>query len=253
MKVKLLTLLVSLVMPLLVSISVQAADTGPVSEIFACNFKDGKDMSDNEASIAFFLEQREKIGSRDLDSMQTTMWWPQISNSGIDTIWMDTFPNLSAFGRAKDAFKESEQFAALQATYEKVDTCTSSLHQRRQIYDGGELAVTAPATLQTFRCTFNPGKTMADVEVALNQWSSVLDDLGTYKGTVAYMFTPLITASPFDVSYYMVHDNYADYAATNSSYLSSDAGQQMDARWQEIHRCETGLWNGRIMVQPVTD
>ena len=89
---------------------------------------------------------------------------------------------------------------------------------------------------------------MSDVEQALPRWAGINANLETSNGFQAYMFTPLHSSSGFDVAYYGVYDTITDYARGTSAYLYSEAGQAMTAAWNEIHRCESSIFNGRRMI-----
>jgi len=237
-----------LVLALSASFSAQAQETESFASIWACNFKAGKGVDDLAAWRDFYVDQRGSISSDDARPETSVAWTPRLDGSEFDLIWFDYFENMNAFGRAVEAYSASELGVQIDAAWDSLLDCTNSHHFRRQIYAGGQLNVTQPAVIETFQCRFHPGKSMADVEEALPQWAAVNDRLEGSRAFVAYMFTPLHSSSGFDVSYYGVYDSITDYATATTEYLTSVAGQAMTAQWNEIHRCESSLFNGRIVV-----
>ena len=67
------------------------------------------------------------------------------------------------------------------------------------------------------------------------------------------MFTPAVKASPFDIAYFNVFNNYTDWAEGFTNYLTSSRGQSIEAEWQQIHRCENSLWRGQQMIPPAVN
>lgn len=228
----------------------QDTETGTVAQIFACQFNPGKDMSDIEAARDSLVNQIAAIGSADMSQMTSFIWWPAVTESEFDTLWFDYYPNLNVMGRGIKAYRSNPHSQAVEAQWAEVSQCSSSIHLQRQVYSGGELSNEFPALVQAFRCAFNEGMDMGDVEEALEDWAEINTDLGNTKMD-AYMFTPLVSASPFDVAYFNVFDSWEEYASTTTNYLTSSAGQEMDERWLEIHRCENSLWNGQRMIPPL--
>ncbi len=236
-----------LVLALSTSFSVRAQETEQFASIWACNFKAGKGLDDLRAWRDFYVDQLGSIGSA-ASAVTSAAWTPRLAGSEFDLIWFDYTENMNAFGRGAEEWDASELGVQIDAAWDAMLDCTNSHHFRRQIYDGGQLNVTPPAVIETFQCRFHPGKSMADVEEALPRWAAVNDRLEGSRAFLAYMFTPLHSNSGFDVSYYGVYDSITDYATATTEYLTSAAGQAMNAQWNEIHRCESSMFNGRIMI-----
>lgn len=232
------------------SIQAQSEETGVVANIFACNFNEGKTTADSKSARDFFVDVIAEIGSPELSAMISFLWWPHTGSFEVDALWFDYHANLNAYGKATDAYWESDYVAGTEALFANVSTCSSSLHFQRQVYTGGELEVSIPAAIQAYRCSFNPGRDMEDVEEALEDWSEVNRGLGNTEMD-AYMFAPIVNSSPYDVAYFNVFANWSDYSAVMTRYLTSEVGQEMDARWLDIHSCENSLWNGERIIPPI--
>jgi hypothetical protein len=238
---------------ILLSCGTNAAETGPVREFYACTFNEGKGMADLESFRDFLVEQIDKIGSPDVSAGVSFVWTPYKTNPGPDFLWFDMSANLNALGRAADAFNSSPEGApAVQARIDEVASCgAAGIVYHDQIYDGGEdigPPESGAALLEFFSCQLNPGKTLADARAAVDVWRGVLDGLGIYKSYDAYMWTPLIATTEYDLSYFAVHNNMTDYAARQTAYVTSDAGRNADAGFGEVHRCDSALWWGHPFI-----
>lgn len=216
-------------------------------ELYACNFLDGKGMSDLEDARDFLVEQIAQIGSADLDNMESFLWTPYKARTEYDFLWFNQYESIAAFGRAETAL--ANRAAAVNAKFGEVVSCNSSLSMRQQIYDGGADVVTGDrALLETYACTLNPGKNMDDVTAAIDHWRGVVSGIDGFKNYDAYMATPYIANTPIDLFYLGVHDDVSDFAAHTTAYLDSAGAAEADRRFAEVHDCESGLWWGRIMI-----
>ena len=236
----------------LLSCGTIAAETGPMREFYACTFNEGKGMADLESVRDFVVEQIDKIGSPALSAMVSFVWTPYKTNTQADFLWFNMNENLNALGRAADAFNNSEEGAAAQARFGKVANCAAAgIVYHDQIYDGSE-EISVPeggaALLETFTCKLNPGKTLDDARAAVNVWRGVLDGLGMHTSYDAYMQTPLVASTPYDLLYFAVHNNMTDYAARQTAYVTSDAdadaGAEADRGFAEVHHCDSAMWWG---------
>ena len=194
------------------SFAARAAETQTVREVFVCNYVNGAGMTELLGARDALVELNAKLG---IENQQAFVWTPYKSNADFDLLWFANHENLNAFGKVADCCNAAEGTAALQAAFGDVVDCNSSLYFQEQIYDGGELEITQPpAILESFRCTFNDGKGLADLPDALAYWKQTLDDLGSHKSYAAYMSTPFIANTPVDVGFFAVHPNVQAFAQT---------------------------------------
>ena len=96
------------------SLYAQDDETETVAQIFACTFNPGKDMSDIEAARDALVTEIASIGSEDMSSMNSFVWWPAVSQSEYDTLWFDYYPNLNVMGRGIKAYQGSPHSAAVE-------------------------------------------------------------------------------------------------------------------------------------------
>ena len=227
--------------------SATAQETDTVASIWTCSFLPGKDMDDLETWRDFFASQLEQLGS-ETEGFSSFMWTPRFAGAAVDLVWFEYSENLNASSRFSEAYESSGIGPSVDGMWESILDCEGSQSFRRQVWAGDNFSVTPPVVVETFRCVFLPGMGFSQVEEALNAWSGVQNELPRSDEFIAFMFTPFHAASEFDVSFYGVYDSITDYGSIATNYLASSSGQRMDARWREIQRCESRLWDARQML-----
>ncbi|MCZ6659529.1 MAG: hypothetical protein O7C67_19765 [Gammaproteobacteria bacterium] len=234
------------------AVGASAAETGPVREFYACNYQEGKGLDDLMAVRDLLVEEIAKIGSADLSNQVTFLWTPFKATTDWDFLWFDMHENLNAMGRASDAYENSEAPAVLGPRFAEVLECPSSgIVTHEQIFEAAEEFVgDGPALVESFACTFHPGKGVADAREAVEFWQKTIDDLGIYKSYSAFMQIPLVSGTGADLYYFAVHANMTDYAARTSAYRTSAAGMEADSRFDDVQRCNSSLWLGQIIINP---
>lgn len=225
-----------------------AAETPPVVQVFACNYIEGKGIADLDEATDFFNAQIDKIGSADLSASQAFLWEPHVANTDRDVLWFANYDNLNALGRAHDAIGNSPEGQAANAKFDEVVDCDSAILLSETLYDGeGDPVSDNQALLESYVCTLNDGKTLDDARAVAKDWAELIATLPTTGGFLAFMRTPLIANVPFDLSYLLVHDSMTQYAQRQTEYMSS-GGNDLTDRFNEVHNCESGLWNSRQVV-----
>ncbi len=231
------------------SFAANAADTGPVREFYACNFQDGKGMDDLMAIRDVIVEQIEKANNEDLSNQVSLLWTPVKTNGELDFLWFDMHENLNAMGRAASAFESSGGAAAIDALAAKTVQCAAGIVTHEAIYQGDEpIGGPGPVLVESYRCELHPGKTVVDAREAVDYWRGVIDDLDGYDSFAAWMQTPVVSQSSADLYYFVVHADMAEYAARTSTYRASKGGMEADSRFNAVHRCESALWTGEVVV-----
>jgi len=248
MKNKLISLLTAIILSLTFAGSSIAQETPTLASIWTCNFRDGKSMDDLEAWADFWVEQMERMGADEFGGIRAAAWTPGMAGAEFDVIWLEYYDNLNSFARGAQVYSASPLSVPVETMWEGIVDCENSHHFRTNIFQGDNVELNDPATIETFRCRFHPGRSMIDVEQALVRWRNVLGDLGGTQRFVAYMFNPLHSTSGFDVSYYGVYDSMVDYAHSTTDFLTSAEGQAMNNEWNSIHRCESSLFTGNRII-----
>ena len=225
-----------------------AAETAPAVRVFACNYVEGKGIADLDEAADFFNAQIEKIGSADLSASRAFVWEPNVTVTDRDVLWFANFENLNALGRAADAIGASDEGQAALAKFNGVIDCDSVILLSETIYEGeGDPVSDNQALLESYVCELNDGKTLDDARAVVKDWAALMATLPTTGSLLAFMRTPLIANSPVDLSYLLVHDSMTQYAQRQTEYMSS-GGNDLTDRFNEVHNCESGLWNSRQVV-----
>ena len=225
-----------------------AAETPPAVQVFACNYVDGKGIADLDEATAFFNAQIEKIGSADLSASRAFLWEPNVTTTEYDVLWFANYDNLNALARANDAIADSPDGQATTAKFIEVVDCDSAILLSETIYEGeGDAVSDNQALLESYVCELNDGKTLDDARAVTKDWAALIATLPTTGAMLAFMRTPLIGNVPFDLTYLLVHDGMTQYAQRQTEYMSS-GGNDLTDRFNEVHNCESGLWNGRQVV-----
>lgn len=248
MKSKLVVLISSFIFAVSFASNSVAQETPTLATVWACNYKDGKSMEDLAAWAEFWSESVDRMGADEFDDMRAVAWTPNRAGAEFDVIWLEYHDNLNSYARGAEVYGASPLSVPVETMWEGIVDCENSTHFRTNIFQGDDVQIDDPATIETFRCRFHPGKSMVDVEQALARWSNILSNQEGSQKVVSYMFTPLHSSSGFDVSYYHVFDNLVEYAEGTTEYLTSTEGQAMNNEWNSIHRCESSLFTGNRII-----
>jgi hypothetical protein len=229
----------------LVSTAALAAEVGPVAEAFGCNLRGGKTMADFDAAVAGWQGAAKGIAA--LDSYGAATLVPIRANSPYDLLWLGVQPNLNAWAKAVQPGSEAER-AAL-ARLDEAVACESGLFLSAPLRDA--LAVEESdneAVVETYACTLNDGKTMADLAAAHAAYAKAGDALSAIDpGLGAYnavQWTPYLANVPYDVAYFVVFDDLDAWARSNTAFRGSPEGAASDAAFGQVIDCEAGLWRG---------
>ncbi len=225
-----------------------AAETPPATQLFICNYVEGKGIADLDEATDFFNGQIEAIGSADLSASRAFLWEPNVAITERDVLWSASYDNLNALGRANDAMANSPAGQAATAKFDEVVDCDSVILLSETLYDGeGDPVSDNQALLESYLCELHDGKTLDDARAVAKDWSALIATLPTTGSLLAFMRVPLIATGPADLSYLLVHDDMTQYAQRQTEYMSA-GGNELTARFNEVHNCESSLWNSRPVV-----
>jgi len=207
-------------------------------------------MDDLQKVIDYYAENRSKIGSSEVMKMSSGVWTPYRGNSRFDLIWGNAGLTLEEQGKANLAYDSSKQGQAIEARFNEVLDCpTSGFLVEEILFDDRENLNSIEGSeflLESYACTLNPGKSLADVDAALAAWRVPFSRAAT-QGAIVIKRTPVMM-SDYDVFYVGVWDNIADFAAAASA-MTQDAEAAMSmSLLSAAHRCESGLWKWRGVV-----
>ncbi len=225
------------------------AETGMINEVFVCTFNEGKDWDDFLEVSAFYGETVKKIGGA-ADDFFAYAWRPFRGSVEFDYLWSGYYENLRVLGDSWQAYIGTEEGRAADARWEELETCRSALLNFEQIYDAPDFPAdnTATTMLESFRCTLQPGKSLADVRTVLEPWKAHAAAVDLPFDV--YMRTPLVSGSDIDHSYFVVHENAAAYGANMSAWLTHPDTAGIDAMLDEVQDCTNALWLSQPAFQP---
>lgn len=232
-----------------------AAETNVV-EAFACNYNTGKSMKDLQAVTEFYTAQRSKIPSPALQKMVSRIWTPILGNVPYDFVWFNSNLTYREWGEMSKAFAASEVGAAVQAKFDEAATCArSGLFAQEALFnnlDSKPFGRNATVVIESFLCTLNDGRTMADSDAAIAAWKPVFEKAVAKTGASSFVGrrVPIITSGTFDLTYFGVWADEAAYANGNETFNADPDSRKSGALFATAHRCESALFRGYTLVPP---
>ena len=225
------------------------AASPPVAELFACNFLEGKGMPDLEKALDAYRAAVPKIKSPELQKMRSNLWTPYRATTSYDFVWSNTNVTLDEWGKASLAYDSSKEGPAADAVFFSVAECRASgvvtqevLFQTKQTIKPDD-----DVLLESYACTLNPGKTMADSDAAIAVWKPVFAKAAT--GASAVLRRIPVISSQYDMFYLAVWDDTVAYASATSAFMADPASNASNDALNAAHRCTGGLWKSRSIVR----
>jgi hypothetical protein len=236
-------LLISLV-ALLLPFQVRAADTGRVSEIFACTFKEGKDWEDFNRINDKFAEMLDKIGG-DANNFNAFVWQPYRGSVEFTYLWAAYYDNLQALADSWQAITDAGMDEEVNELWGELETCISGITTAELIYDSPDHPAArrdpeAKGMLESYRCRLQPGKSLDDVASAVTIWQQHVNAVGLPFDV--YMRTPIVSGSDYTHSYFVTHADASAYGANMSAWRTHPDTAAIDAMLSEVQVCQTALW-----------
>lgn len=238
-----------LIAGLLLTVAAQAA-APMVTELFGCNFKDGKDMADLQEAIDFYSAGRSKIGSPELTKMASNVWTKYRGNSTYDFVWANAGLTLEELGRANLAYDGSKEGQAAEARFNEVVDCgTSGIVFNEVIFQNGEFQSQngGERLIESYACQLYPGKTLEDTDAAIEKWKAPFARAVGGGPAMVLRRTPVMMGE-FDVMYIGVWQDIAQFAAVSSALQQDPEAGASSRLFSDAHRCQSGLWKVRNIV-----
>jgi hypothetical protein len=235
--------------------SAQAAETGPVTEVFACTLKSGKAMADFDKAVGFWQTQMDSIPGGD-EYFAATLVPFRADTEGVDVFWLGSSNNLNAWAKNSATYTASAEGRAAQARFDDVAECASGLYFTAALHEGlpAPTADNKTSVIEAYQCTLNDGRTMANAEHANATWLAYIDAVKATNPELvkfsAYMMQPWLADTPFDLVYLIVNDDMQDFGKINTAAMTTSAGQAVQAEFDEAMSCAGGLFNGTVIRQP---
>jgi len=102
------------------------------------------------------------------------------------------------------------------------------------------IAADAPIVREVFACNYNAGKDMDDLMAVRDYFVRQLDklDVGEQEH---FVWTPYKTSAPYDFLWFSNSPNLIAFANDADTFNGSEAGQAVQARFEQVATCTSGL------------
>ena len=194
-------------------------------EGFACDFKDGKSMSDLEGPIDAYNDWADERG---VDTYFATILTPQFfGERNFDFVWLGGWKDGNAMGADTELFRS--EGSEVGAAFGEVVSCSSHTNfASRRIKagpDSGDDEDDGEFLLTFSNCSVSEGKSFEEAMEGLAAWSAYQSENG-FQNSVYQMF-PIYGESDNSYDFKMVeaHDNYLDFG--NDWELMGNGGHWM--------------------------
>ncbi len=244
----------NVVLPLLLlvpmTVQVHAAETGSVVETYSCHYIDGKGAKDLDSAVEFWQSQLKKIDSADLNKYFGAVLMPIKGGTDADFFWLGGSPNLNVYARGQNDYNRSSEGQAADARFAKMSKCTSNMYFSEQIYAGAPPEEgDTEAILQSYGCTLNKGKTMANV---LAFEKIVIANSEALKAkTNIYRLTPYMSNTPADVVYLVGYDDLVSFGSESTDFMTSPGYDGVISALSDTMDCNSGLAAMEVVHTPM--
>jgi hypothetical protein len=100
-----------------------------------------------------------------------------------------------------------------------------------------------PTVEEYFLCTLNEGKDMGDLMKVVEEWKTVIDQMKTGDSYKAKILTPFASENMDMVVWVGRMPSMTSYGALTDEYGSAKAGQDIDAKFNEVLTCNShSIW-----------
>jgi hypothetical protein len=106
----------------------------------------------------------------------------------------------------------------------------------------------APGILDSYQCTYNPGKNINDLMAARDFYVKQTSK-GEYKAPAAYIWELEKGNTPVDVVWFDLHENLSAYAASADAASGSTELAAANARFETVITCQAGLGSVQTIQQ----
>ncbi len=220
---------------------VQAAETPPILETFACTLANGKDAKDIAGANAFWKAQISKIDNEALNQYGAWLITPIRSSLPADFYWLGASPNMNLWAQGAAAYSGSAEGQAAEARFDKLGKCTSEIWTSEQLYGGP-----APGEgdnddiLEAFGCTLHEGKTMSNVRAVEANFIKEAKAAGLEMNI--FRLSPVYTDGQVDVLYCIGHEDMETYGATATKQSTTPATATANQYFNLVMDCGGGLY-----------
>ena len=149
--------------------------------------------------------------------------------------------------RTSTIYDASEEGQAADALWATVVDCASGMMFQEVILEAKKQPdLSNGYIIESYTCKIQPGKNMSDIRRAIETWHAYVTKIGN-DGPVI-MRTPQIGDYPFDLAYFIVHQDLAAYASSSTNYLTSKGAEATQGALDAVQSCNGMLWRGQQMT-----
>lgn len=239
-------LFVALVM--MMTMSAQAAEVGPVIQAFGCSFKAGQGFEQLQTAVGVWNQKLDEMLGDEPSQFFAAVFRPlRGGEPGIDFYMIGASPNLNVMAGGIYNYMTSESGAAAQAALDEVAQCSSSilLSERLMSEAPPPTEDDRTAAVEGYACTLNPGTSEQDVRKAEKDWLAAAEAIDAKVDVLRW--EPLFANTPVDMWYLVVVDGIREWAQFRTDFSTSKKGAAADARFEEITNCESTLMGARAV------
>lgn len=216
------------------AVAQQAMDKAAPVEFFACNWQEGKGMSDLQKVGKKFSKWADK------HDMKYSAWilTPQFTAAdlGFDVGWLGGWTDGNAFGKGQDAWNASGR--ELAGDFDEVMDCVS--HEM-----ASSAVVNAPkgppgnGVVMFSECTLQPGKMHTEALEGHRKVGAMMKGMGSPASS--WVFFPGMGSGDIDFNYWSViaFQNYTDMGAGTEIYINGGGWEKAMGIMAPLSRCKS--------------
>ena len=214
----------------------------------ACNFRDGKNMSDLDKVTA---KVRDYANKNDLAYTAWTLVPEYHTDLGFDIGWLGAWPNSEAYGVSMERWKSTGK--QLAAEFNQVIDCSSRHEMALSKPINAPQGTPEDGVLMFYACSLNDGVGVDQAYAAHLKAGTEMKGMGSLA--VSWMFLPAIGAAEADFDYYHVIGfyRYSDMGATMEMYFNGGGIQKQQAILGKVSSCRTPTVFDAISVRAMDE
>jgi hypothetical protein len=249
--VKKLTSMIMLCLLGMSSLIVNAAEAPPppgITEVFLCNYNDGKDADDLRSARDYYVKQAAKAKLTPRFSVAMHLFKGSVP---ADFLWVTFHESLNTFGADADAGLAAAELTSANARFDTVANCEANVATMRPVFQSPAVlnGRPDPTFASTSACNARGPMNAGDRQDLLEHINDVLGGMDSFKTAFSFAMQPMTsTATSADVYFFNIHDSAAGWANRMSELSGSAEGQSLRRHFEAVLECSTSLWRTERMV-----
>jgi hypothetical protein len=226
-----------------------------VLNLFTCNLNPGMDRADVFDTLEALRDGAAPPAQPD-PGFGTFVWFPLRGATGYDYVWGVLASDLAAWGSGLQNYMATPHAAAMGPRFNALGDCSSVIVNTEQV-KAGKIGLgqdrELDAIVETFSCSFAPGKDMDDMMSATTYWQGQMEKIDStvmdsYEAFVLNVFRG--GTGEYEFGWIGTYPDLATFGQGSMDYYGSKAGQAADARFADVGKCRSALWTGYWITTP---